>query len=63
MGRQKAITLICLNIRYMVVLVLPSLPILLILGKTINWEATLLLLVKKLITWLPPLRMLMPSSL
>jgi len=63
MGEQEAITMMEDTDPYMLLLMLPSIPLSLILGKTINWEETLLLLVQRFTSQLPLLRTIMPSFL
>lgn len=63
MGEQEAITLMENTDPYMLLLILPAIPLSLILGKTINWEETLLLLVQRFTCQLPLLRTIMPSFL
>lgn len=63
MGEQEAITMMEDTDPYMLLLMLPAIPLSLILGKTINWEETLLLLVQRFTSQLPLLRIIMPSFL
>lgn len=63
MGEREAITMMENTDSYMLLLVLPSIPLSLILGKTINWEETLLLFVQRFTSQLPLLRTIMPSFL
>jgi len=63
MGEREAITMMENTDSYMLLLVLPSIPLSLILGKTINWEETLLLFVQRFASQLPLLRTIMPSFL
>jgi len=60
MGEQEAITMIENTNRYVLLLVLPFIPIGLILSKRINWDETLLLWVQRL-TSQSLLRTIMPS--
>lgn len=63
MGEQEAIIMMEDTDPYMLLLMLPSIPLSLILGKTINWEETLLILVQRFSSQLPMLRTIMPSFL
>jgi len=63
MGEQEAITIMENTDPYMLILMLPAIPLSLILGKTINWEETLLLLVQRFTSQLPLLRTIIPSFL
>lgn len=63
MGEREAITMMENTDSYMLLLVLPSIPLSLILGKTINWEETLLFFVQRFTSQLPLLRTIMPSFL
>lgn len=63
MGEQEAISMMEKTDPYMLLLILPSIPVSLILGKTVNWEETLLILVQRFASQLPILRTIMPSFL
>ncbi|VVC28105.1 Zinc finger, RING-CH-type,Zinc finger, RING/FYVE/PHD-type [Cinara cedri] len=63
MGEQEAITFMEDTDPYMLLLILPAIPLSLILGKTINWEETLLLVMQRFTSQLPLLRTIMPSFL
>ncbi|XP_001945331.2 E3 ubiquitin-protein ligase MARCH5-like [Acyrthosiphon pisum] len=63
MGEREAITMMENTDSYMLLLVLPSIPLSLILGKTVNWEDTLMLFVQRFTSQLPLLRTIMPSFL
>lgn len=63
MGEHEAITMMERSDPYLLLLLLPSIPLSLILGKTINWEETFLLLIQRFTSQLPLLRIVMPSFL
>lgn len=63
MGEQEAISSMEETDPYILLLILPAIPLSLILGKTINWEETLLLLVQRFTSQLPLLRTIMPTFL
>ncbi|XP_025406760.1 E3 ubiquitin-protein ligase MARCH5-like [Sipha flava] len=63
MGEQEAILSMEETDPYILLLILPAIPLSLILGKTINWEETLLLLVQRFTSQLPLLRTILPTFL
>jgi len=63
MGEHEAIAMMERSDPYLLFLMLPSIPLSLILSKTINWEETFLLLVQRFTSQLPLLRVIMPSFL
>ncbi|XP_001944696.1 E3 ubiquitin-protein ligase MARCH5-like [Acyrthosiphon pisum] len=63
MGKREAITMMENTDSFMLLLVLPSIPLSLILGEMINWEETLLLFVQRFTSQLSLLRTIMPSFL
>lgn len=63
MGEQEAISSMEETDPYILLLILPAIPLSLILGKTINWEETLLLFVQRFTSQLPLLRTIMPTFL
>lgn len=63
MGEREAILSMEETDPYILLLMLPAIPLSLILGKTINWEETLLVLVQRFTSQLPLIRTIMPTFL
>lgn len=63
MGEEEAVTMMEKTDPYILLLMLPAIPFSLVLGKTINWEETLLLLVQRFTSQLPLLRTIIPAFL
>ncbi|XP_050428425.1 E3 ubiquitin-protein ligase MARCHF5-like [Adelges cooleyi] len=63
MGEEEAITIMENTDPYLLLLMLPAIPLTLIMSKTVNWEETLLLAIQRFTFNLPLLRNIMPSFL
>ncbi|XP_050532548.1 E3 ubiquitin-protein ligase MARCHF5-like isoform X3 [Daktulosphaira vitifoliae] len=63
MGEEEAISMMENTDPYLLLLMLPAIPLTLVLGKTIDWEETLLLMIQRFTSNLPFLRTIMPSFL
>lgn len=63
MGKQEAIKMMSNINPNLLKMMLQSIPLCLVLGKMINWDETLLLLVQRFTSEQPLLRTIMPSFL
>jgi len=63
MSEREAITMMENTNPYVLLLILPTIPVSLAVGKMFNWQETLMLFVQKFTQQLPLLRTIVPSFL